>query len=93
MQIPEELARAHPVFYISQLRKCLQVPDETVLPEVVDLQETLEYVEYPVKIQDQAENETRRTTISYCKVLWSNHGEATWQKEADLFKGEVPTPL
>ena len=50
------------------------------------MQETLEYVEYPVKILDRAVKETRRTTIPYCKVLWSNHTEreATWEKEADL---------
>jgi hypothetical protein len=29
---------------------------------------------------------TRRTSIPYCKVLWSNHTEqeATWEKESDL---------
>jgi hypothetical protein len=28
----------------------------------------------------------RRTTVPFCKVLWSNHTEreATWEKEADL---------
>jgi len=52
------------------------------------LQETLEYVDYPVKILDRAVKETRRTAIPYCKVLWSNHSEreATWEKEADLKK-------
>jgi hypothetical protein len=45
-------------------------------------EETLEYVEYPVKILDRVFKETRRTTIPYCKVLWSNHEEreATWEK-------------
>jgi hypothetical protein len=37
---------------------------------------------------DRAVKETRRTTIPFCKVLWSNHTEreATWEKEADLRK-------
>ena len=52
LQLPEELAGVHPVFHVSQLYKCLLVPEETVPQEVVDLQETLEYVEYHVKILD-----------------------------------------
>jgi hypothetical protein len=86
LKLPEELARIHPIFHVSQLCKCLRVPDETIPPEVVDLQETLEYVEYLVKILSRADKETRRTSIPYCKVLWSNHTEqeATWEKESDL---------
>ena len=86
LKLPEELAGVHPVFHVSQLRKCLRVPAKIVPTEAVDLQETLEYVEYPVKILDRAVKETKRTTIPYCKVLWSNHTEreATWEKEADL---------
>jgi hypothetical protein len=39
-----------------------------------------------VKILDSAEKDSRRTSVPYCKVLWSNHTEweATWDKEADL---------
>ena len=71
---------------MSQLRKCLRVPDEAIPVEAVDLQDTLKYMEYPKKILDKAVKETRRTFIPHCKVLWSNHTEreATWEKEADL---------
>ena len=88
LQLPEELAGVHPIFHVSQLRKCLRVSEETVPPEAIDLQEMLEYVEYPVKILDQAEKKARRTTIPYFKVLWSNHteGESTWEKETELKK-------
>ena len=43
-------------------------------------------MEYLEIILDRAIKETRRTSIPYCKVLWSNHTEreATWEKEADL---------
>ena len=86
LQLPDELAGVHLVFHVSQLRKCLRVPDEAIPAEAVDLQDTLEYMEYPEKILDRAVKETRRTSIPYCKVLWSNHTEreATWEKEADL---------
>jgi len=65
----EELAGVHPVFHVSQLRKCLRVPEESIPAEAVDLQDTLEYMEYPKKILDRAVKEMRRTTIPYCKVL------------------------
>ena len=86
LQLPFELAGVHPVFHVSQLRKCLRVPEESIPAEMVDLQDTLEYVEYLEKILDRAVKETRRTTIPYCKFLWSNHTEreATWEKEDDL---------
>jgi hypothetical protein len=88
LKLPKELGGVHPVFHVSQLHQCLRVPEEKVPTEAVDLQETLEYVEYPMKILDRAVKETRRTTIPYCKVLWSNHTEreVAWEKEADLKK-------
>ena len=69
LQLSEELAGVHPVFHVSQLRKCLRVPEESILAEAVDLQDTLEYMEYPKKILDRAVKEMWRTTIPYCKVL------------------------
>ncbi|WVZ64085.1 hypothetical protein U9M48_013654 [Paspalum notatum var. saurae] len=75
LELPEHLSRVHPVFHVSQLRKCLRLPDTQISPEAVDLQDNLEYLEYPVQILDQAEKGTRRTRIPVCKVLWSNHSE------------------
>ena len=86
LELPPNLAGVHPVFHVSQLRKCLRVPEDQVHVEALDLQDTLEYVEHPIKILDRAVKETRSTTIPFCKVQWSNHTEreATWEKEAGL---------
>ena len=86
LELPEHLSRVHPVFHVSQLRKCLRLPEEQISLEAVDLQDNLEYLEYQVQILDQAEKGTRRTRIPMCKVLWSNHSEreATWEKEFEL---------
>ncbi|WVZ93477.1 hypothetical protein U9M48_039452 [Paspalum notatum var. saurae] len=85
LELPEHLSGVHPVFHVSQLRKCLWFPDTQISPEGVDLQDNLEYIEYPVQILDWAEKGTRRTRIRVCKVLWSNHSEreATWEKESE----------
>jgi hypothetical protein len=59
----------------------LELPPE-LAAHALDVQDTLEYLEYPVRILDWAEKSTRNTTTRFCKVLWSNHSEreATWEK-------------
>jgi hypothetical protein len=86
LELPEELTGVHPVFHVSQLRKCLKLLEEQVHTDALDIQDTLECREYPVQILDRATMETRSTTIPMCKVLWSNHTEreATWEKESEL---------
>jgi hypothetical protein len=89
LALPETMAAVHPVFHVSQLKKSEKdVEEKQVAMELLDLQDTLEYVEHPEKILERALKETRRTTIPFCKVLWSNHSEQemTWEKEADLRK-------
>ena len=66
--MPEELAGVHLVFHVSQLHKCLKLPDEQVPTEALDIQDTLEYREHPIRILDKAEKETRNTGIPMCKV-------------------------
>ena len=86
LELPEELTEVHPVFIVFQLHKCLKLPDEQVPTEALDIQDTLEYKEHPIRILDRAEKETRSTIIPMCKVQWSNHTEreATWEKESEL---------
>ncbi|WVZ54712.1 hypothetical protein U9M48_005470 [Paspalum notatum var. saurae] len=88
LELPEHLSGVHPVFHVSQLRKCLRLPEDQISLEAMDLQDNSEYLEYPVQILDRAEKGTRRTRTPVCKVLWSNHSEreATWEKELDLRK-------
>jgi hypothetical protein len=87
LELPEKLAGVHPVFHVSQLRKCLKFPEEHVHIEALDIQDTLEHREYLVQILDKATKDTRSTTIPMCKVLWSNHTEreATREKESELW--------
>ena len=69
-----------------QLRKCLRMPDEVIPTDTLDIQDTLEYREHPIRILGRDTKETRSKTIPMCKIQWSNHTEreATWEKESDL---------
>ena len=68
LELPEKLTGVHLVFHVSQLCKCLKLPDEQVPIEALDIQDTLEYKEHSIQILDRAEKETRSTIIPMCKV-------------------------
>jgi hypothetical protein len=46
----------------------LKLLDEQVPIEALDIQDTLEYREHPIRILDRADKETRSMTIPMCKV-------------------------
>ena len=75
LQLPEGMSDIHPVFHVSQLRRCLRVPEAEHVPEeTIDLQPDLRYQE-----------------VRICKVQWTRHGveEATWERQ-DALKKEFP---
>ncbi|WVZ81008.1 hypothetical protein U9M48_028435 [Paspalum notatum var. saurae] len=83
-ELPPHLAAVHDVFHVSQLKKCLRI------------QPDLTYEEKPIKILDQKQRSTRRRTINFYKVQWSNHSEeeATWEQEEFLrtkYPGFLPS--
>ena len=88
MELPESLSGVHDVFHVSQLKKCLRVPEEQIPLEELTVKEDLTYEEYPIKILETAERVTRNRTIKMCKVQWNRYteDEATWEREEDLRK-------
>lgn len=86
LELPGNLSDVHNVFHVSQLKKCLRVPEEQAPIETIALQKDLSYPEHPIKILDVVEKQTRRQIIRLCKVQWSNHSEreATWEREDQL---------
>jgi hypothetical protein len=80
LELPPQLSDVHDVFHVSQLKKCVRVPEEQLLMEELDLGGDLTYSERPIKILDVAERVTRS------KVQWSHHteDEATWEHEEEL---------
>jgi hypothetical protein len=83
LDLPLSLARVHDIFHVSQLKKCLKAPMDVVLPEVTPLEADLSYPEHPIKVLDQKDRVTRRKTIKFFKIQWSNHSEeeAIWESE------------
>ena len=63
------------VFHVSQLRKCLRVPDEAIEPTNIKLQLDLTYEEKPIRVLEEMERVTRSKVIKFYKVVWNNHGE------------------
>src|SRR5438132_11238774 len=73
LELPEEMSDVHNVFHVSQLKKCLRVPEEQVPLEILDLQQDLQYQERPIKIIKIAVRSTRRSQMMFCRVQWSSH--------------------
>ena len=80
------MSAVFPVFHVSQLKKCLRVPEEKVETRNIKLASDLVYEEKSVQLLDSKERVTRNQVIKLYKVLWSNHDErdATWKTEAYL---------
>jgi len=72
-----------PVFHVSQLKKCLRVPEERVETGGLKLQSDLSYEEKPVQVLDVKERVTRGRVIKLFRVLWNRQSErdATWERE------------
>jgi hypothetical protein len=68
LNLPENLSVVHDVFHLSQLKKCLRVPEEQLPVEGLEVQEDLTYTEKLAQILETADRVTRRKTIRMCKV-------------------------
>jgi hypothetical protein len=86
LELLPQLSDIHDVFHVSQLKKCLWIPEEQLPMEELDLGGDLIYNERPIKILDTTERVTRTKVIKMCKVQWSHHteDEAMWEHEEEL---------
>ena len=63
-----QLAAIHNVFHVSQLRKCVKIPEEIIEQQDLEVEPDLSYVEYPMKILDSKERSTRREKVKMYKI-------------------------
>jgi hypothetical protein len=97
LELPDNISDVHNVFHVSQLKKCLRVPEKQLPMDELSVQGDLTYIEYPVEILDALTRVIRNKVIKMCKVQWNHHGEdeATWEREEELqidFPHLFPSP-
>ena len=63
------------VFHVSQLKRCLRIPDEAIAPTNIKLQSDLTYEEKPIRVLEEMERVTQSKVIKSYKVVWNNHSE------------------
>jgi hypothetical protein len=73
LKLPPQLLDVHDVFHVSQLKKCLWVPEEQLSMEDLDLGGDFTYNERPNKILDTAGWVTHSKITKMCKVQWNHH--------------------
>jgi hypothetical protein len=85
LELPDSLSNVHDVFHVSQLKKCLRVPEEQLPMEELNINKDLTYSEYPIRILETSRRITRSKFINMCKVQWSHHSEdkATWERQEE----------
>jgi hypothetical protein len=71
LQLPETLSTVHNVFHVSQLKKCLRIPDRTIDIVDVALEPDLTYSEHPIRVLDQKDRITQKRTLKFYKVQWN----------------------
>ncbi|WVZ71061.1 LOW QUALITY PROTEIN: hypothetical protein U9M48_019687 [Paspalum notatum var. saurae] len=89
LELPPSLSGVHDVFHVSQLKKCLRVPEEQAPLEGLEVQEDLTYTEHPVKILPILTHrrgilETKRSRCAVCSGSHHTEAEATWEREDEL---------
>ena len=73
--LPEIMSIVFLVFHVSQLKKCLRVPEERIEPRGIKLKSDLVYREQPVRVLDTKERVTRNSVVKTYKIQWNHHDE------------------
>ncbi|WMV50322.1 hypothetical protein MTR67_043707 [Solanum verrucosum] len=86
LELPNELASVHPVFYVPLLKKCVGDLTSVVLLKGLGFNENLFYEEVLIEILDWQVKKLRKKEITSLKVLWRNPliKGATWEAETDM---------
>ena len=68
IELPETMSTVFLVFYVSQLKKCLRVPEERIEPWGIKLKPDLVYHEQPIYVLDTKEHATWNSVVKTYKI-------------------------
>ncbi|WVZ85708.1 hypothetical protein U9M48_032599 [Paspalum notatum var. saurae] len=68
LELPDRLSGVHDVFHVSQLKKCLRVPEEQLQQDELNVRDDLTYTEYPSPNFGNGREDYRNVVIKMCKV-------------------------
>jgi hypothetical protein len=87
IRLLERFFAVHNVFYLTQLKKGMLVPENEVITKAnAWIEPDFSLIEHPLRVLDRKERKTRRQTVQMYKIQWSHHTEeeATWETEEYL---------
>ena len=91
LELPEALGGIHPVFHVSQLRKCLSDENLQMPLDEIQVDQRLNFVEEPTEIVERQIKKLRHKRIPIVKVRWNARrgSEFTWEPE-DAMRRKYP---
>ncbi|WVZ63482.1 LOW QUALITY PROTEIN: hypothetical protein U9M48_013109 [Paspalum notatum var. saurae] len=90
LELPPSLSGVHDVFHVSQLKKCLRVPEEQTPLEGLEVRED-RLTRASGENFRHIREEYRNKKIKMCRVQWSHHTEAEAKREReDELKAAYP---
>jgi hypothetical protein len=89
LELPPQLSDVHNMFYVSQLKKCLRVPEEQILMEDLDTSEDLSYQEYPVKILETSESYPKQEDQDVQSAMESSYRGRSYMGKRRRVKGRI----
>nr|GEU35455.1 reverse transcriptase domain-containing protein [Tanacetum cinerariifolium] len=91
LELPQELSRVHHTFHVLNLKKCYADEPLAMPLERVHIDDTLQFVEEPIKIMEREIKRLKQSRIPLVKVRWNSKRvpEFTWERE-DSFKQKYP---
>ncbi|KAD4888293.1 hypothetical protein E3N88_20366 [Mikania micrantha] len=91
LELPHELSNVHPTFHVSNLKKCLADENLHIPLDEVRIDESMHFIEKPMKIVDREVKKLKNKSIPIVLVKWdSKRGpKLTWERE-DQMKTKYP---
>jgi hypothetical protein len=75
IRLPDRLSAVHDVFHVSQLKKCEQIAEAQIIDTNAEIEPDQFLAEYPMRVLDQKERQTRRQRVKMYTIQWSHHTE------------------